>query len=872
MKFLFNYLCIAVFCCFGSIFLIINAAVLARGAHLDPPKMLWDFSFSQQIQPNFIEVSVLSQTQLLLQFNSPYNPALASQSSRYKINGRAPREIVLNENGVELILELSTPLYASVLLNVDGALLSNSDSNPFIYQRLFEDGISEIVSKNDKELIIFHHFELDSFNISISDFTLVDNENTIASAIEVKSNRIYLQFSQALHEGQEYLLAIPTRKTTTGKFLPATTHSIIFNTSKNEFIRAEVLREDAIKLTFSHPLDQVFALIPESYSLDGMHPDYVEVENSNYSVVLNGILVRENSDKASLIKVDGLYDESGVNYFIETRIKPSNRSKDEPEFRSVVINEVMAAPRANNSLPNVEYIELYNTTNKSIDLTGFVLHNSRRNTILPEFVLDAKGYVILSPRNQASQFQPYGETLGLTNWPTLLNAGDRVLLTNPEGIPIDSLRYTTASYGGSIYAQGGYSLELINPYTLCQSSTNIKSSESPLRGTPGSVNSVYDPTPDRIAPKFVNSEVVQTNQAVLYFSKILQPPNSQLKIEVSPALNATQIALDQTNTALIITFDSEIRGGTNYNIKLTNLRDCAGNLYTDQEAYIVLPGTAEAGDVVLSEVLFNPRIGAPKFVEIYNTSAKHLSLKDWKLANLNNDGEIANRRILFSEEKLLEPYAFMVFTTDAEGLYQEYPKGEPTRFEAYSSLPSYPINSGNVVFLNPDESLMEVFSYSDNMHHGLLRETKGVSLERLSYNVEVNNPANWQSASASAGFATPGYRNSQNFDGNSDFGIEISPKVFVPDGPGEANIVKIGYKMVQSGQVGTINIYSVDGQLIRQLCQNAIWGEEGFYIWDGTFSNGSKVRPGYYLVWVEIFGLDGNVRQIKKTVVVGTKF
>jgi flagellar hook assembly protein FlgD len=71
---------------------------------------------------------------------------------------------------------------------------------------------------------------------------------------------------------------------------------------------------------------------------------------------------------------------------------------------------------------------------------------------------------------------------------------------------------------------------------------------------------------------------------------------------------------------------------------------------------------------------------------------------------------------------------------------------------------------------------------------------------------------------------------------------------------------------------GTIRIYGVNGLLVRELCQNAIWGNEGFYNWDGTDSGGVKVRAGYYVVWVEIFDLQGNVKQIKKTVVVGTKF
>jgi flagellar hook assembly protein FlgD len=60
--------------------------------------------------------------------------------------------------------------------------------------------------------------------------------------------------------------------------------------------------------------------------------------------------------------------------------------------------------------------------------------------------------------------------------------------------------------------------------------------------------------------------------------------------------------------------------------------------------------------------------------------------------------------------------------------------------------------------------------------------------------------------------------------------------------------------------------------LIRELCQNAILGNSGIYTWDGTDQTGRRVRPGYYVVWIELFDLNGNIQQIKKPVAVGTNF
>src|SRR5690606_26258992 len=108
-----------------------------------------------------------------------------------------------------------------------------------------------------------------------------------------------------------------------------------------------------------------------------------------------------------------------------------------------------------------------------------------------------------------------------------------------------------------------------------------------------------------------------------------------------------------------------LQANTRYQITVNNLRDCAGNLIDPQKnkVTLILPLSAGPGDIVLSEILFNPKNGAPKFVEIYNQSANFIDLKEWKLANLS-ENEVANRKIIASEQFIMDPFSFLVFTTD----------------------------------------------------------------------------------------------------------------------------------------------------------------------------------------------------------------
>src|SRR5690606_33014497 len=88
----------------------------------------------------------------------------------------------------------------------------------------------------------------------------------------------------------------------------------------------------------------------------------------------------------------------------------------------------------------------------------------------------------------------------------------------------------------------------------------------------------------------------------------------------------------------------------------------------------------------------------------------------------------------------------------------------------------------------------------------------------------------------------------------------------------EQTFTTISYSMDRPGFVGTLHIYNIAGQIVREVCQNDVWGSAGFYTWDGTDSAGRKVRPGYYILWAQVLNLDGQMEQVKKAVVVRTKF
>ncbi len=81
----------------------------------------------------------------------------------------------------------------------------------------------------------------------------------------------------------------------------------------------------------------------------------------------------------------------------------------------------------------------------------------------------------------------------------------------------------------------------------------------------------------------------------------------------------------------------------------------------------------------------------------------------------------------------------------------------------------------------------------------------------------------------------------------------------------------LNYLLDRSGFVANITIFDARGREIRRIVRNELLGTNGFFRWDGTTAQGLKVPVGYYVISIELFGLDGQTRAFKEKVVVGAR-
>jgi len=559
-------------------------------------------------------------------------------------------------------------------------------------------------------------------------------------------------------------------------------------------------------------------------------------------------------------------------FTIASAATPTPPSVQPSGYRELIITELLADESPRVELPQAEFVELYNSTNRVINLKNYTFSDPSTRATLPDYNLPAQTYVILCRTTNIANFEPFGRVIGLSSFPSLNNSDDELTLRNPADQLIDYVHYDISWYKDRVKADGGWTLEQIDLTNPCGEENNWTASVADAGGTPGKANSVAASKPDLTPPAVLLTEVVSPVQLQLSFNEKLDSLSATdlLRYSVEPAVKIVSAQSQKpAYRTVLLSLQDNLRPKTVYTISVQGLKDCNGNIIaTPQRVTIGLPEPADSLDVVINEVLFNPRVGGVDFVEIYNRSDKYISLKDWQLANVQNE-IVANRKTVTTANRLLSPGGYAVFTTNASLLTTHYPKARPETFVIMSSMPTYYDDAGTVVLLNGRGKVIDRFDYSEKYHFTMIAKREGVSLERLDVHTATNLPDNWHSAAATEGYATPGYRNSQVVESvaaTASFSIE--PKVITPNEDGYHDFTMLQYRFASSGNMATVTIFDLTGRTIKQIALNQSLSTEGFFTWDGSTQTGEKVRSGRYIVAFAVFNPNGQQQMFKADVVV----
>ncbi|MCB9164139.1 MAG: lamin tail domain-containing protein [Flavobacteriales bacterium] len=535
----------------------------------------------------------------------------------------------------------------------------------------------------------------------------------------------------------------------------------------------------------------------------------------------------------------------------------------------VVINEIMADPSPVVQLPDAEYLEVFNTTtDKYFDLTGWQLLTASTQAALPPILLGPGEYAVFVNNSQLPLFSGVPNVAGWTLSNTaLLNGGTSLTLQAPGSVTIDAVTYSSGWYGDDVKDDGGWSLERKNPFLPCSNERNWTASNDERGGSPGAQNSVFTDVPDTQGPTLSSVQVAGPTEVVLVFSEGLDATTiADASYVFSPSLGILAVVPSgATNDRVRLVLASTLELGTIYTITVSGITDCSGNAMATGSASFALPEDVEPFDLVINEVLYDPVGTGSDFVELYNRSAKVLSLADLQLAN-ESSGVVSNFRLITADPVIMLPGSYIVLATNASDIVTRYPQTHADRL-LQMSLPSYSNGEGTVVLADAENNTIDLFRYSDDLHFTLLNTTEGTSLERVDPDRPTQENTNWHSAAQDIGKATPGFQNSQYAPAPAPTGeLSIDPAIFSPDNDGYQDLLTIAYRFDQPGFVATLRVYDVAGREVRTLWNNELLGTSGAISWDGIMDSGSKARMGAYIVMLEAYDVSGNVEKFRKTV------
>ena len=85
------------------------------------------------------------------------------------------------------------------------------------------------------------------------------------------------------------------------------------------------------------------------------------------------------------------------------------------------------------------------------------------------------------------------------------------------------------------------------------------------------------------------------------------------------------------------------------------------------------------------------------------------------------------------------------------------------------------------------------------------------------------------------------------------------------------DFVTIGYHFSTPGYVANITIFDAIGRPVRYLQRNALCGIKGNFRWDGLGEKFQKLPVGIYIIYTDIFNLNGKKKQFKNVIVLARK-
>lgn len=562
-----------------------------------------------------------------------------------------------------------------------------------------------------------------------------------------------------------------------------------------------------------------------------------------------GFLLFENPDNPFNLRINS----------VNCGDKPTETELIKPG--DIVITEIMAKPNPAVELPEVEWLEIYNTTDRTLTLEGCKISTHTKTGTFNDYILESHDYAVICSYNAMT------ELIAVTNkicvvesMPALNNDGNLLTLKNKQNHIISFIEYTPDWYATEPFkADGGWSLERRDPSNPLSNSTTWAPSIDPRGGTPAEPNSTATSLPDNLIPCITTIGISDSRSIQAHFNKPMQGEIIALQQNIDITGNSLKSLnwIEPQRETLNLYLTEPLDSTNTIDISFHDFTCVSGFSMPDTTIAIALPYQAKYMDVIFNELMPYVSDNNSKFIELSNNSNFYIDLSRLMLSNRDTDNNLHNSKIFCSTSTLLPPQQYAVISPDTSAIL--CPLGiNPQSIYITATLPSMPATEGTIVLTDRSGNIIDEIHYSNSWHHSQLNDLHDISLERINPMSPTQDPANWHS---SASHNTAGWLNSQTINNSNtqqDKYFWLDDPTFSPNNDGHRDHLIIHHNLPTAGYTLTIDVYTRHGAHICRIADNQLLSTQGYTLWNGTNSNYETIPAGLYILVIQAINPNQN--------------
>lgn len=504
-------------------------------------------------------------------------------------------------------------------------------------------------------------------------------------------------------------------------------------------------------LKFNEAIDTISGFNLSNYDCNGTNiPTSIQRYKNSVNEIILHFPIAFKSKQLQVIATYNIRDAGGnkLNYASKSFRYVNIQSGD------LVINEIFADPSPTIGLPAYEFVELWNTSGVDLNLFGVKITDGTSMASFPEYILPRDSFIIVSSISSANCYSKFGNSIILSSFPSLNNDAEHLQLLNLTNTVLDDVGYNLSSYNNILKADGGWTLELINPNNRCKNNYNwTASNNSILGGTPGMLNSVFDLNADTVAPKVRAFTLINDTSAWLVFSTVMDS-NTVAQITINSSTNIhSKLIINNNADSLYLTFDGLINQAE-YSFSFSKAYSCNGikmpsSIFSFRFDKALI---AAFNDIVITEILVNPLTGISlpnsQYVELKNRSYHSVNLKGMRLTDGATTATLPDFKLLRDSIIVIAP---------ASKANEFASKTYATLF--ITSFPYLNTDKDQLILKDSNDRVINAMHYDIKTLNNSPKYNGGWSIEITDVNNSCINLGNWNYSIDPNG-GTPGKPNS----------------------------------------------------------------------------------------------------------------